>query len=532
MQFSRLLGTVIAAAFFAGCAKYDFTPVVPGVANGESVSPGTGTDWGGNPPSGTDGTNSGGGLGQKTVATARMNLGTSQATFTQSSYGSNDTSVSFQVTDGSGNYINTVDSSQLTVTENGVTIPGFSMTSNPQAYRQTVDIAFMLDVTCSMKPTINSAKTTIVNFINNTRAAGYHTRMCLSTFGDYVVQKCDRFYDNDPSNPATMTQVNELIALVSSMQAGCGAADPGGPTLDENPISAILDVEKAPWAAGSQRFGILMTDAGFLYSPGNDNGLVPAPTYVSALASLAKSQMNIFLAAPSKPGYNQTFSGNPSLVGATMGEFFLYSDLISGNTTFNTILNRIMLRVQTTYSISYTADTIPGLDPALPMNQRTITVTPKNGNPVTIKIVGTTSSMPDGRAQYTTTWKLSDKQISANSAIVKVNNVIQTSGYSIVNGQVVFTNPPPKGANISVDYQLSLIKDALNVKTVVFAGTVDINKIAVFLNGVKAKGADVYFEKNLQGSWVLYLNATVLAEADTFKIRQGGGLDVEVVEVD
>lgn len=530
MQVRRLLGTmIVASSVLVGCnnQNYTFAPV-PNLNIGNAVDEG-GRDWGGDVP---DDTNNGGGLGQKTIATSDMRLGRSQATFKQSSYGTNDTSVSFRVVDSNGNSVNTLDSSSITVTENGVPVSGFTMTGRPQQTRQTVDIALLLDTTCTMRTSINSAKSKLIEFINNTRAAGYRTRMCLSTFGDRVVIRCNRFYDNNPADPSTMTQVNELIALISAQQAGCGAADPGGPTLDENPLGAIIAAETAPWAPGSQRFAVMMTDWSFVYSPGNDIGLEPAPKYTDALASMARSQMNLFLAAPSYPGYNQNFQGSPSLVQASGGEFFLYSDIVAGRTTFGTILDRIIARVQTTYTIGYTSDNIPGLNPSLPMNQRTIVITPKNGAPVTITIDNATSTMPDGRAQYASSWTLSDKQIETGSTVVKINNVVQTTGYSIVNGQVVFATPPPKGADITVEYQLSLIKDALSIKTVTFSGAVPLNRVAVFLNGIKAKTVDVYFERNLQNNWIMYMNSTVLAESDNFKIRQNGGLSVEVVEIE
>lgn len=500
-----LTGTLLLSA----CAKYDFAPI-PSM---ESLA-------------------EGGSLNQSLLANVNMSLAKSQATFTQLNYNQNDTTVTFQVIDSNGNYVNTVDSSQLNVRENGVSVPSYQLASNIEQSRQTVDMVFMVDITCSMKPTINSAKASLINFINSTRANGYRTRMCLLTFGDSVVQNCNRFYDNNPADPSTMTQVGELIAAINMLQAGCGAADPGGPTLDENPLAALIAAENAPWAQGSQRFGILMTDAGFLYAPGNDVGLVKANKYTDALASLQRSQMNVFAAAPSLPGYNQTFSGSPSIVSASSGEFFLYSDLVAGNTTFNNILNRILLRVQTTYSVSYTADTIPGLDPSLPLNQRTITITPKNGVPYTVRITGTTSSQPDGYSTPKKSWPLTDKQIASGSLVVRVNGQVMTSGYQITGGQIVFDVAPAKGANIHVEFQNAYIKDSLNIQPVVLNANVDLSMIAVFLNGMKASGQDLKFEKNLAGQWVMVLNQNVLSESDPYKIRAHGGLQVQVEKVD
>lgn len=522
----RILWMALIALGLSGCAKYDFAPSpVDALNDPAGEGPATAPDWGGGeaeetqPPANSD---------PSLLASVNMKLGKSQATFQQDSYDQNETSITFQVVDTSGNYVNDLDPSQLVVTENGRPITGFSLTNTPMQTHQVVDMALMVDVTCSMKPTINSAKATLINFINNTRAAGYHTRICLITFGDYVVKSCDRFYNNDPKDPATMTEVAELTAMITNLQAGCGAADPGGPTLDENPISALIDAAKAPWAAGSQRFGILLTDAGFLYAPGNDVGLVKASTYSEALQALASSQMNLFLAAPNKPGYNQSFGGQSSMVGASKGEFFLYSDLVNGNVTLSTILNRIMQRVQTTYKLTYVADLVPGLDPALPLDQRQIEVKAPNGT--VVQVVNTTSTLPQGHPQYTRSWILTSKQIISTSVVVRVNGQMMTTGYQIKNGQVVFDQVPPKGAHIQVEFVYALIKDALNMKNVVLPGNTDIANVKVLLNDMLAHAADYSFEKNLSGQWVLRLADTALAEADPYQIRAHGGLDVKIMK--
>lgn len=443
----------------------------------------------------------------------------------------NKTTINFQVVNGSGDSINDLRSSDLTVIENGINVPGFSLSNNARQVKTTTDIVFMIDVTCSMGPSINSAKSAVINFIRNSRANGYHTRMCLSTFGDYTVRKCDRFYDNDPEKPSTETEVTELISEVTRLAAGCGAEDPGGRDLAENPLRAIMDAETAPYAQGSQRFGILLTDAAFLYAPGNAGALgAAAPVYADTLASLQRSKLNMFVAAPNLAGYSLTFNGQPSLVQASNGEFFPYPDLVAGRTTFTTILNRIIQRVQTTYTIEYTSDEIPGLDPSLPLTNRTIEIRPGNSTApgTVVRIIGTDSSMPNGQQPLLKKFKVTDRAIAPGSVVVKINGTLVTAGYQLVNGEIIFNLAPVNGAKIDISYSYARLKDGVSVEPIVFDGREDLSYISVFLNGTKVDGASVKIEKNLEGNWLLTLNDSVFSDADVFGIRAKGFLRVRV----
>lgn len=443
----------------------------------------------------------------------------------------NRTTINFQALDGSGDFINDLTSGKVVLTENGLPISNFTLSSNAQQVKPTTDIVFLIDVTCSMSPTINSAKSAVINFINSSRANGYHTRMCLSTFGDYTVQKCSRFYDNDPANPATETQVSELISAVTRLSAGCGAADPGGSDLAENPLRAIMDAESAPYAQGSQRFGILVTDASFLYAPGKPGSLgASAPVYADTLASIGRSGLNLFVAAPTAPGYNEMFGTQASLVAASNGEYFPYADVVAGRTTMATILNRIILRVQTTYTIEYTVDEIPGLDSSLPLSERTIQIRPSPTAPngTVIRTIGVDSSMPNGAQPLVKKFKVSDRMISAGSWVVKINGVTVPGGYTITNGELEFALPPVSGAKIEIAYAYANLKDAVQVEPIIIDGREDKSNITIFLNGIKATNADLRFEKTLDGNWLVTLNDSVFANADPFLIRSKSGLRVRV----
>jgi hypothetical protein len=504
----------------AGCARYDFGagPAVPGPAILNEV-----------PDLPLEGEL----LGATPLGSRSMKISSTSVAYDQSASEVNRTVVSFQAKDSNGNVINNVTSDMVRVTENGVEIPGFNFSGSAKEFKPTTDIVFMMDITCSMGPTINSAKSAVINFINNTRANGHHTRMCLSTFGDSTVKACDRFFDNDPAKPETASQVSELITEVTRLQAGCGAADPGGRDLDENPLGNIIDAERAPYAAGSQRFGVLITDAGFLYAGGNAGDLgARAPAYTSALASLQNSGLTLFLAGPSRPGYDRAFSGSPSLVAATGGEYFPYADLVSGRISLDTILGRITLRLQTTYAVEYTADAVPGLNADLPLRQRNIQVEFIDPNTTgTIVLVGTESSAPNGRGARAKSFKLSVKQIKGGSVQVKVNGQIVRSGYQILNGEVVFDQAPAASAKVEVSFEHLKLIDSVQLTPVVLSAQENINLVSVFLNGKKAGKGHIRFERNLNGSWTVVVDDTALVESDIYGVRAKGGLDVQVYRV-
>lgn len=505
MKASNKIGILMFSTLAMSCAPQTFAPV--------------------------DGFNSINDTTSASVASNYFRVTPGQAAFEQEVLDQNQTSTSFQVRLPDGTYKNDVKNEDLVITENGNAVPNFSLTSNSDTIVQTVDIVFAVDVTGSMTSSIESAKTRLVNFIHNTRNAGYHTRMCLITFGDFTVQHCNKFFDNDPKDPSTMAQVNELISEITKLKALKGAEDPGGTDLNENPMRALIDASNAPWASDSQRFLILMTDDGFLYSPGNSGAVGDiAPKYADVLSAIQKSQMKVFLAAPNLAGYNKTFQNQPNIVTASQGQFFLYSDLISGRITFDTILNQIISRIRTTYVAKYIADEVPALDPTLPMSQRQINVAMKSGISGTTVVLSKTSNLPDGRAQYKKQWKLSEKKIRSGSVRVRVNGVEIPLGFSVdVAGTLAFALPPLPGVKIEVVFAYEYLKDSLQLSPILLNKNELVENLSVLLNGKKAKAGDVIFSRAIDGTLSLSFADSVVSEADPFGIRINGGLQVEVL---
>lgn len=469
---------------------------------------------------------------EKEIASSQMKFSSTGLNVAQDQWDDNRTSLSFQVLDSNNETINDLLGVDFIVNENGTDFSEFQLKSNSQQFVQTVDIVIALDVTGSMAPTIESAKSRVINFIRNSRASGYHTRMCLVTFGDYTVQKCDRFYDNDPAKPETLAQVDELISEVTKLRALVGAEDPGGRTFAENPLSAVIDSSIAPWAPNGQRFMILITDARFLYSPSNQGEIgAKAPFYADALNALAASQMNLFLVAPTAAGYNSTFLGAPSLVTASQGEYFAFDDLVNGRITLDTVLSRIIQRVRTTYNLNFVADLISGLNPGLPMAERNIKIRLKQNPTAQVRIINANSNLPDGRPNIKMKWKLSDKEIDLSSLVVKINGLTVTSGFKIVNGELVFQKAPAMGAKIEVSYQFAKIKDSLLFQPMVLGADTDLNGLMIKFNGVKATKKDVQIESTIEGHWTVRPADHVLSEEDPFEIRKNGGLNIQIFRV-
>ncbi len=458
-------------------------------------------------------------------------MDSSVATYEQPQLESNDTQAAFQVSLPDGTSISDLKASDITLTENGQAITDFKFQSNSLTTIQSVDIVFAVDVTASMSKTIESAKTRLINFVKKSRASGTHSRMCLITFGDYTVKNCDRFYDNNPDDPATEAQVNELISEISKLKALTGASDPGGSDLNENPMRALIDASKAPWKENSQRFVILITDDGFLYSPGNQGSVGPlAPKFAEVSEAIEKSQMKVFAATPSLPGYNKPFQGAVGVVQFSQGEWFNFSDLISGKITLDTILGRILKRIQTTYLVQYTLDENSGLDSTLPLKKRKIEVTLQNGTRGVLTVLSIQSNLPDGRKPYQKKFKLADKNIKKDSVVVKVDDVVVTSGITLTpENEIDFDKPPKAKSKIVVTFKYNDIKDSLQLTPIIIKQTgLDADSLVVTLNGTEAAKKDIEVKVTLEGYLSVQLADSCFTEKDPYALRANNGVVISV----
>ena len=457
-------------------------------------------------------------------------LSESQQTLTQDSLDENVTAISFHVKKPYGSLLDSLNKNDLFILEDIIPVNAFNLSKNTLETKEVVDIAFIVDVTGSMSATIESAKVRLTNFVKKSREAGYHTRMCLVTFGDYTIRRCDKFYDNNPSDPSTATQVDELISEITKLKALKGSQDPGGKDLNENPMRALIDTASAPWATNNQRFAILITDDGFLYSPGNSGAVgALAPQYAEVKSALAASKVKVFAATPSLAGYDKNFGSEKGIVALSQGEWFNFADLMSGKITLDTILNRILTNVNTTFTITYVADQIPGLNPSLELALRSFQVQLLNPLLGTIQNLQFNSSLPYGRAEYKKEFALSlNKKIKKNSLKVLVDGVQVTKGFQLTNeGKLKFDQAPGKASVIKVSYVYEQLKDSIILKPILL-GQIDPRSVEVWLNGIKAKASDFTVDRTMEGRYLVSLQDSALADSDPYKIFANNGLQFDV----
>jgi len=453
----------------------------------------------------------------------------SSVTLTQESLEQNRSTLSFQVKKADGSYVQDLSPSELVLSENKNTVHKYNLTKNSFQFAQTADIVFVVDVTGSMSPTIEAAKIRLINFIKNSRQMGYHSRMCLVTFGDYTIKKCQKFYDNDPSNPATQSQVDELISEITQLKALTGAQDPGGRDLDENPMRALIDASESPWQSLTQRFAILVTDAGFLYSPGNEGDVGKlAPQYSEVKTALQKSQMKVFAATQSLAGYNKKFRKEEGIVNLSGGEWFNFADLVSGKITLDTILNRIIFDLNTTFVAEYVVEEQPNLDATLPLKDRAPQVELKNPVLGAVISVQLKSNLPDGRKAYPKEFKIADKKIKKNSVRVYVNSVEQKNFTISDDGRLVLKEAPAALSEIKIDYQYEDLNDTVIQQPLVIPAAVPNDSVELILNGIRALESDYSIKAADSNYKTIQLSERVFSAADPYKISEKDGLKIKV----
>ncbi|WP_413288426.1 hypothetical protein [Bdellovibrio sp. HCB337] len=464
----------------------------------------------------------------------------SEATFKQTRYDQNEVSLQFQVLKN-GASVNNLKATDLKVYENGIPVNPFELSAQTERINQVADIVFLVDITGTMVELIESAKKRLAEFVKSSRKAGYHTRMCIATFGDYTVKKCSRFFDNNPNDRSTESQVKELLSELAQLHAYRGnGKDPGWPDLDENPMGALVDVSKAPWGENSQRFVILVTDWGFLYSPDNQGTIGDkAPTMKQVTDAIKAAQMKVFAVTRTKhthkgkelvwDGFNTPFQGEQGIVQTSDGEHFDFDKVLKGEITLNQILQRILDRLDTTYKLSYIVDQISGLNPTLPLDKRDVklSLAQQDGGEFVNKTI--TSSMPKGRPEYQTSWKVADGVLSENSVRVYVDNKeLPASEYSVSGQNVVLKTPPKAGASIRFVYYQKDVTKHLRLEPMSFADGMSSSNVKVYLNGVPARSGDVIFTKDTEGNTSVSFSEAISKPSAPYKILENKGLKVKI----
>lgn len=470
----------------------------------------------------------------------------SEATIEQNKYDENTVSVHYQVSKD-GKSVNDLSEKDFTVTENGLSVQPFSLAADVARSNEVAEIMFLVDITGTMVELIETAKLRLKEFIKSSRERGYHTRMCFATFGDYTVKKCARFFDNNPNDPSSEAQVRELLSELSKLHAYRGEGrDPGYPDLDENPMQALVDASKAPWGSDSQRFVILVTDWGFLYSPGNQGeqfkrGQIPAPPTMKIVTDALKtSQMRVFAVTRTQhthkgqklvwDGYNTPFQGEESIVKTSNGEYFDFDKVMRKEITLDQILEQILKRVDTNYKITYVVDKVQGLDATLPVDRRHVDIKLNNPDAGAVKVTSVSSSMPTGRANYQQNWKVSENSIKPGSMkVYQGDKEVPPGEYTVQHGEVRFKAVPAAGTKFRLVFLYEKSDLNLRMEPISLRGQLSHSNTKVLINGIPVREEDVNFTPDLNGNTSVDLNtANITAAHDPYDIARKQGLTLRV----
>lgn len=130
------------------------------------------------------------------------------------------TQIVFRLKDDKGNPVIDYDPvDDLIVNDDGKIIKNYEWRDQKVINQRVADIALLVDITGSMTPTIELVKSHLLEFLDQAYDSGKKMRFCLSTFGDYTVTHCRRFYTVDKQNPQSLVEINELKKQIRALKA-------------------------------------------------------------------------------------------------------------------------------------------------------------------------------------------------------------------------------------------------------------------------------------------------------------------------
>lgn len=481
----------------------------------------------------------------------------SQSTAEQQKHNENTISVFFTAKQPNGQALEGLTVPDVVVTENRTNVSPFTLeTINRKEDQKPVEIALVIDVTGTMVPLIEEAKLRLKEFVESDKAKNLNLRLCVATFGDRTVKRCNRFFEiNSGRNgePQRRSFLNELAAV----RAGTRENDPGFPSLDENPMGAVVDMAQSPWGADALHFVILVTDWGFLYSPDNQQNIGSrAPTMKQVNEAIARKNMKIFAITRTEhthtitskleknctwvdqasrsqhcvwDGFNTPFQGEPGIVQASGGEHFNFDQVRTGVIKFESILDKIVRNVSVTYKLTYVVEQVQGLNPTLPKEGRDIQLGLRDPNRGTLQKSAVESSVPTGRPEYKQEFTLSDNAISNDGLQVTMQGQpVNPNEFSINGGKIRFKSVPPPGVKMTFDYFFENPDLNLKLEPIRMRGGLNANNTRVWLNDSETSPGDILFNPDASGNTSVSLNNTALS-APQYKIRERKEVKVKIV---
>lgn len=451
----------------------------------------------------------------------------SQDYFEQDQYDRNQTTINFQVVDANGASVGTLKKSDFEVFENSSTVSNFDVSSQTVNLGQKADIVFVIDITSSMQPTINSVKTRVRAFVEQMKKKQVQALLCLVTFKDRTEKKCDVIVEDNPNTPNN-ENLDQFLNDVSKLDVR------GGGDTDENQLRALIDAAKSPWRPGAQRLAVLITDAGFHYQPDNKGAAKDdAPFYGDAMTAVQNSQLSLFAVAPQEDGYSRPFQGNPSLVNLSKGAYFDYDQVVDGKIGMDQVFNTIVDRVSTDYSVRYVVEDNSGLNSGLPMSQRQIQLRVKGRPDYKVIVKGQSSNLPNGHPEYKKRYKLSRKPREGQNRNlnVRVDGQKYSGGYRIEKNELVFDQAPQAGAKVEVSYDPASLREGMTVKSLILPEKLKLETLKVFFNTVEVGIDQLKMSRDIDGNLVLDPEFSVFSSEDPFRIVERGGLVISVTGV-
>ncbi len=180
-----------------------------------------------------------------------------------------------------GEPLDTLTIDQVSVFENGKKQSVLEVQKIPPATEIQVDFVFLVDITGSMQPSINSIINNISSFTQNLVKRGIDYRIGLVLFGDDV----ERIYDPTQN-------VFTFLSWLSSVKAK------GGGDVKENALEALeASVKNIKWRNAATRVDVLITDAPYHQKGEQGNGITDQTTE-SIIELLQQNQVRVFSIVP------------------------------------------------------------------------------------------------------------------------------------------------------------------------------------------------------------------------------------------
>jgi outer membrane protein OmpA-like peptidoglycan-associated protein len=226
-----------------------------------------------------------------------------------------------------GDPLDTLSAENLFVFENGVEKNVISVEKIPAAENVPVDFMFLMDVTGSMQPQINSIKSNITNFSQNLVKRGIDYRIGLILFSDDI----DRVY-NPTSN------VLDFLSWINPVRAK------GGGDEKENALEAVeAACKQVKWRNEANKVAVIITDAPY-HQRGEDGHGVTDQTTETSLKLMQEHDVRLFTIVPPK------LSSYKYLSSKTRGTFY---DI---DYPFSTILDNFSNQLTNLFNLIYKSD--------------------------------------------------------------------------------------------------------------------------------------------------------------------------------